>query len=125
MPKEFSRSRRISELFQRELSAIIAHHITLPRPGLMLTISGVDVTRDLGHAKVFVTVLPHEEVVEEVLAALNKAAGFLRHELGQRVTMRRLPTLYFYYDKSITEGARINDVINRAIASQGSEPEVE
>jgi ribosome-binding factor A len=116
VPKEFNRSRRVGEQFQRELSAIIAHEITMPHSGLMVTISGVDVARDLGSAKVFITILPHEDVVDDVLKTLNKAAGFLRHELGRKVTMRRIPELRFMFDKSVTEGARLSEVINRAVS---------
>ncbi len=126
MPKEFNRSRRVAELFQRELSALIAHEITMPRRGLMVTISGVEVARDLGSAKVYITILPHEDVVDEVLKTLNKAAGFLRHELGKRVTMRRIPELKFFFDRSVTEGARLSGVIDQAVASdKGSDSEAE
>lgn len=116
MAKEFKRSRRVAEQLQRELSQLITHEIDLPLSGLMVTVSGVSVTNDLSYAKVYITLMPTTDKLEEILKKLNKAAGYLRHHLGQRITMRRIPELSFYYDSSIEEGARMNALINEAIA---------
>jgi len=116
MAREFNRSRRVAEQIQRELADLITHEIDLPQSGLMVTVSGVDVSRDLSYAKVYITVMPTTDKLEEILVLLNKAGGYLRHHLGQRVTMRHIPELRFYYDSSIEEGARMNALINEAIA---------
>lgn len=116
MAKEFSRSRRVAEQIQRELADLITHEIDLPQAGLMVTVSGVDVSRDLSYAKVYITVMPTTDKLTEIIKMLNKAAGYLRHHLAQRVTMRHIPELSFFYDSSIEDGARMNALINAAIA---------
>lgn len=116
MAKEFSRSRRVGEQLQRELAQLITHEIDLPQSGLMITVSGVSVSSDLSYAKVYITVMPTTDQLEEILKRLNKSAGYLRHLLGKLVTMRRVPELTFFYDSSIEEGARMNALINEAVS---------
>ena len=116
MAREFKRSHRVAEQLQRELAHLITHEIDLPLSGLMVTVCGVSVTSDLSYAKVYITMMPTTDKLEEILKRLNKAAGYLRHHLGQRMTMRRIPELSFYYDASIEEGARMNSLINEAIS---------
>ncbi len=116
MAREFKRSHRVAEQMQRELAQLIIHEIDLPISGLMVTVSGVTVTNDLSYAKVYITVMPTTDKLQVILKQLNKAAGYLRHHLGQRMTMRRIPELTFYYDASIEEGARMNTLINEAIS---------
>jgi len=116
MPKEFNRTRRINEQMQRELAQLIQQELKDPRLG-MVTVSAVEVTRDLSLARVFVSVLDKDEdQMEEVLAILDRAGGFLRHELGQRMKLRNIPRLRFQYDKSITEGNRLSSLIDEAVA---------
>ncbi len=116
MPKEFNRTRRINEQMQRELAQLIQQELKDPRLG-MVTVSAVEVTRDLSLARVFVSVLGKDEgQMEEVLAILEHAGGFLRHELGQRMKLRNIPRLRFQYDKSITEGNRLSSLIDEAVA---------
>ena len=116
MPKEFSRTRRVAEQMQRELAQLIREEIRDPRVG-MITLSGVEVARDMAHAKIFFTLLDeqqHEPAVS--VAILNKAAGFLRHALGQRMIMRAVPQLHFQYDDTTARGAHINALIDAALA---------
>jgi len=116
MPREFPRTRRIGEQIQRELAELIRGEIKDPRLG-MASISSVQVSRDLGHAKIHVSVLGNEEQIKESLAVLNHAAGFLRHKLGKILHIRVIPILRFYHDRSLEEGARLGALINEAIAS--------
>ena len=116
MPREFPRTRRVGEQIQRELAALIRDELKDPRLG-MVSISSVQVSRDLGHAKVHVSVLGKEEQVTESLSVLNHAAGFLRHKLGKILHLRVIPALRFYHDRSLEEGARLGALINEAIAS--------
>ena len=116
MPREFSRTKRVAEQMQRELAQLIREEIRDPRIG-MITLSGVEVARDMAHAKIFFTVLDdqtHDPAVS--LAILNKAAGFLRHALGQRMIMRAVPQLHFRYDDTTVHGAHINALIESALA---------
>jgi len=116
MPREFPRTRRVGEQIQRELAALIRDEIKDPRLG-MVSISAVQVSRDLSHAKVHVSVLGNEEQSGESVTVLNHASGFLRHKLGKLMHIRVIPELRFYLDRSLEEGARLGALINEAIAS--------
>jgi len=116
MPRDFPRTRRIGEQMQRELAALIRDSVKDPRVG-MVTVSAVEVTRDLAHAKVFVTVLGDEKARRDTMTALTSAAGFLRHGLGQRMLTRTVPQLRFVYDESIEHGTRLSALIDAAVAS--------
>jgi ribosome-binding factor A len=83
----------------------------------MVSISAVQVSRDLSHAKVYVSVLGNEEQSAGSVTVLNHAAGFLRHRLGKSMHIRVIPNLHFFHDRSLEEGARIGELINRAVAS--------
>ncbi|MGD8378156.1 MAG: 30S ribosome-binding factor RbfA [Gammaproteobacteria bacterium] len=116
MPREFPRSRRVGEQIQRELSELIRREIKDPRVG-MVTVMEVRVTRDLGHAKVFVSFMQPDIDVAGSVAALNHAAGFLRRELGREMKIRTVPELHFVHDESLERGARLSAAIDRAVAS--------
>jgi ribosome-binding factor A len=102
---------------QRELADLIRTELKDPRLGSMVSVSGVTVSRDLSHARVYVSVLGDETQTTESLKILQHAAGFLRHRLGQSMRMRVIPELHFHLDRSLEEGARIGALINLAIAS--------
>jgi ribosome-binding factor A len=116
MPKEFPRTRRVGEQVQRELAALIHDEIKDPRLG-MVSVTAVMVSRDLSHAKVFISVLGNAEQTEASVSVLKHAAGFLRHRLGRVLHIRVVPELHFYLDRSLEEGARMGALINAAIAS--------
>lgn len=122
MPRDFPRTRRVGEQLQRELAGLIRDQIKDPRLG-MVTVAAVEVSRDLAHAKVFVTVLGDAQARKASLDVLNHAAGFLRHELGQRVLMRTVPQLRFVYDESSERGARISALIDQALAADNTKSE--
>jgi ribosome-binding factor A len=117
MPREFPRTRRVGEQLQRELASLIFEELKDPRLG-MVSVSGTRVSRDLSHAKVYVSVLGDEQVATASLKVLNHAAGFLRHKLGQRMRLRTVPELRFHIDHSIEEGARIDALIDAAVAGR-------
>jgi ribosome-binding factor A len=116
MPREFPRTRRVGEQIQRELAELIRTELRDPRLG-MVSISSVQVSRDMAHAKIHISVLGKDEQVSDSLGVLNHAAGFLRHKLGKILHMRVIPILRFYHDRSLEEGARLGALINKAIAS--------
>jgi len=116
MPKDFERTRRVGEQLQRELAIIIQQEMRDPRLG-MVTISGVEVSRDMSVAKVYVTSLGENVDQKQTIDALQHAAGFLQHELGQRVQLRTIPKLRFSYDESIMRGATLSALIDTAIKS--------
>ncbi len=106
MPKEFSRSRRVGELLQRELAVLIPRELSDPRIG-MVTVTEVTVSRDLTAATVYVTRLVGKGDEKELVTALNHAAGHLRHCLSGSVALRGIPSLRFKYDESVERGAAL------------------
>ncbi len=105
---------RVGEQIRRELSMLIQQEIKDPRVG-MVSISDVEVTVDMAHAKVFITVLDQTGDPGETVRILNKAAKFLRHQLARRVVLRVTPSLRFYYDHSVRRGAELSDLIEKAV----------
>ncbi len=128
MAQEYSRTQRVADQIQRELAALIQREVKDPRVG-MATVSAVEVSRDLSHAKVFVTILNGDEDQQEItesVKALNNASGFLRSQLGQRMKLRIVPTLRFHFDDSLSRGNYLSNLIDQARASdpeQGSNVE--
>lgn len=116
MPREFSRTRRVGEQIRRELAELLRDEIRDPRM-VMVSMTGVEVSRDLAHAKVYITLLGDPAERPEVLAALNHAAPLLRRELGRRMHIRMTPQLEFRYDEVVERGARLSSLIDAAVAS--------
>lgn len=118
MPREFKRTDRIADQMQKELAQLISQEIKDPRLGLMVTVSGVEVSSDLSHAKVFVTFLGRdtEDEIKEALKVLSGAAGYLRTELSRRIKLRSMPALKFQFDASLLRGRQISSLINTALA---------
>jgi ribosome-binding factor A len=118
MPRDFSRAARIADQIQRDLSDLIRQEVKDPRIGLV-TITAVEVSRDLSHAKVYVTSLAGAASSEQSVHALQHAAGFLRSQLAQKLKVRTIPQLHFIYDASVERGARLSQLIDQAVASSG------
>ena len=116
MPREFTRSDRVSDAIQRILGQVITQEIRDPRIGLV-NINAVTVTRDMAYAKVFVTFVGSESEAESVAAAavLNKASGFLRGFIAKELIMRSVPKLQFIYDKTAIRGQELSYLIERAV----------
>ncbi len=116
MPREFNRSQRVADFVQKELAQLIQHSVRDPRIG-MVDVTGVEVTRDLSYAKVFVTFPGKQEDVEITLAvqALNHAAGFLRTQLARHSAMRSTPRLRFEFDSSIRRGSELTKLIDSVV----------
>lgn len=119
--KEFSRTARIADFLKRELGTLIQMELRDPRIG-MVSVTDAEVSRDLSHAKVYVTVMGKDsaEDAAESLAALNKAAGFLRSHVAKVNNARTTPQLRFYYDSSINRGQQLSQLIQRAVDSDRS-----
>ena len=119
MAKDFSRSDRVSEQIRRELADLLQFDVKDPRVG-MVTITEVEVSGDLAHAKVFYSAPvqddPHS--LTELQKGLEKTAGFLRSQLGKRMSVRTVPQLHFVYDTSIDHGMRISRLIEEALTPQ-------
>lgn len=100
------RPNRLAETLKEEISQLIRVELKDPRIGFV-TLTSVDVADDLAHAKVYVSVLGTEDEGKASLEALNRAAGFVRSEIGKRVRLRHVPAIVFKYDPSIQHGAHI------------------
>ena len=107
--KSFHRTDRVSAQLRRELGTLV--HEAVREHGLAsASVSDVEVTRDMAHAKVFVTVLLVDRAAETV-KALKALAWGLRMELARRVKMRHVPELHFHYDDSVDRGERIENLL--------------
>ncbi|HEX2171612.1 MAG TPA: 30S ribosome-binding factor RbfA [Dehalococcoidia bacterium] len=101
------RVERLGELLRAEISDLLRREVKDPRVGDMVTISSVKVSPDLRQAKVMVSVYGTEAERTAAVAGLRAAHGFLRNHLGERLKVRRVPTLDFELDRSIEQGARV------------------
>ncbi|CAM3075833.1 30S ribosome-binding factor RbfA [Sporolactobacillus spathodeae] len=105
------RVHRVAEQMKKEMSDIIRNRIKDPRVGFV-TVTGVDVTGDLQEATVYVSVLGDQTKVDETLAGLVKAKGFIRSEIGKRIRLRKTPEIQFKFDQSVEYGNHIDKLIN-------------
>ena len=101
------RIERVNDLLRSELSELIGRTLKDPRVAGLVSLTEVETSADLRHARVFVSVFGTDEERKSTLSALRHAAGFLRHEVAQRVTFRHMPELEFQLDSSIERGDRI------------------
>lgn len=114
---------RVADQIQRDLAEIIAHELKDPRVG-MITITEVQVTPDYAHAKVFFTTLTDsDEAMQNTLSGLDKASGFIRGQLGRRLTIHTTPELHFVYDRSTTRGIELSKLIDEANATRARDAE--
>lgn len=117
------RGLRVADQIQRDLAEIIAHELKDPRVG-MITITEVQVTPDYAHAKVFfTTLLDNEEAVQNTLSGLQAAAGFIRGQLGRRLTIHTTPEVHFVHDRSTARGIEMSRLIDEANASRARDAE--
>lgn len=107
------RGSRINEEIKRELSDIIHNELKDPRLTAMISITNVDVTRDLRYGKVFVSIFGDEEDKKNSISALKSSAGFLRRELSHRINLRYTPELIIELDNTIEHGMHINSLIEK------------
>lgn len=135
MSEMSGRAQRVADQIQRDIAVLIQTQVNDPRVG-MVSVTAVEVSRDLSYAKIYVTVLNSlsdgGEVnsatlsspgqldkleIDENLKALNTASGYLRSLLAKRLTLRSVPKLRFYYDGSVERGRHLSDLIDSAIAA--------
>ncbi|HWT71129.1 MAG TPA: 30S ribosome-binding factor RbfA [Oxalicibacterium sp.] len=117
------RGLRVADQIQRDLAELIAYELKDPRVG-MITITEVQVTPDYAHAKVFFTTLvDNPDAIRKTLAGLQAASGYLRKELGRRLTIHTLPELHFVHDTSTARGIEMSKLIDEANASRAADAE--
>src|SRR5690606_12394703 len=123
MARDYSHIDRIGDQMQRELAQIIQREVKDPRVGL-ITVIDVKVSRDLGYADIYVSLLSTEELTEqspelqESLAVLNKASGFLRGHVGRAMKLRVVPMLRFHFDSLLGQSRELDRLIREAGGDQ-------
>ena len=113
MKKGQGRPQRLGDLIQREVSDLIRLEVRDPRVG-MITLTSVDVSPDMSHARLFFTLLEKDKL-EDTLHGLKRSAGFLRSQLARRLKMYTTPELRFEYDESVERGDRLSRLIDSAV----------
>ncbi|WP_309043794.1 30S ribosome-binding factor RbfA [Marinobacter sediminicola] len=125
MPREFSRIDRIGDQMQRELALLIQREVKDPRLG-MVTVNAVKVSRDLGYADIYVSLLTTEELTAESpevvdsISVLNRAAGFLRGQVGRAMKLRVIPQLRFHFDALQGYSRRMDNLIREAVGDKSA-----
>ena len=110
MKRGQGRPQRLGDLIQREVAELIRLEVRDPRVG-MITITSVDVSPDMSHAKIFFTVLEKDKL-QDTAQGLARSAGFLRSQLAKRIKMYTTPELRFAYDESVERGDRLSRLID-------------
>ncbi|MBA2244025.1 MAG: 30S ribosome-binding factor RbfA [Gemmatimonadota bacterium] len=111
---QFRRTDRLNEQLRQEISLLVRDEVRDPRVGLA-TITAVETSRELDHAKVYFTALGDAAEKEEILAGLRSAAPFIRAQLSQRLHIRRVPELHFQLDRVLEEASRINALLREVL----------
>jgi len=114
LAKEFSRNQRVAEQIRRELADLLQFEVKDPRVG-QVTVTEVEVSGDLAHAKVFFSI---QQDPDAALLGLQKSAGFLRTQLSKRMLLRSVPQLHFNYDSSIDRGMHLSSLIDQALSDK-------
>jgi len=122
MPREFTRAERVSDAVQQELAVLIRDEVRDPRVG-MVSVTDVDVSRDLAYAKIHVTFVGDrdQEEIDRAVRALNGAAGYLRKLLAASIKLRITPKLTFIYDESGRRGQHLSALIDYAMSTQDTD----
>ena len=116
----FKRADRVSEAIKREIGVMLTQEVK--DPGIhFVTVTAVETTDDLRHAKVFVSILGDEKTRQESMEGLDRAKGFLRGELGRRLQLRYTPEIHFHLDKSLDHAMKIKGILNKLKTSEEKE----
>ncbi len=126
MAREFKRADRVAQEIQKEVAVILQQEVKDPRIG-MVTVSDVEVSRDLAYAKIFVTFLfdNDPEHIAQGMKGLEKAAPYIRTLLGKAMRLRIVPALRFVYDNSLMEGMRMSNLVTQAVRKDEQRKEQE
>jgi len=107
------RPEKVAHLMRREVADILERRLREPRVTARVSVTDVQITHDLSFAKIFVMVSGSPQERDMTLEGLQRAAGFVRHELGDRLGLREVPEIRFVYDDSLDRGARVDDLLRK------------
>jgi ribosome-binding factor A len=119
-----ARAKRIGDRILEELAVVLQREVEDPRLS-MVTVTGVEVDRELAYATIFVSALGDEDRQQEVLEGLKRARGFLRSALAARIQLRTFPELRFRWDASYQRGARIEELLDQLKTEKKEDPQVD
>ncbi len=108
---KFKRSERVSHLIHRVISNIIENDLSDRRIG-MVTVTGVELGKDLKNARIYISVLGDDKEIESSVDILNNASNYIRALLSERIDLKNIPAIKFYFDSSIIDGMRIDKLLN-------------
>lgn len=117
------RANQVADTIWRELSTTLKRSISDPRLQTV-TVTGVNVSTDLRHARIFVAMLDMDNR-DEMIAALQKAAPFIRRILSKETALRVVPALHFYFDDSIERGVKLTGLINKLVGDEDESSEAD
>ncbi|HEX2092124.1 MAG TPA: 30S ribosome-binding factor RbfA [Longimicrobiaceae bacterium] len=123
MPR-FHRTDRINEQLRQEISLLVRDEVRDPRVGVV-TITGVETSPELDHAKVYISALGDDAEKAEALQGLRSAAPFIRAQLGRRLHMRRIPELHFELDRVLQAASRIDELLREVLPPEARSGERE
>ena len=103
---------RLNDAFREEISDVLRRQIKDPRLAVFITVTRVETSADISHAKVYVSVMGSEEDREGALRGLEAASSFLRREIGHRLRLRRMPEFSFRRDDSMEQGAHVLELLD-------------
>lgn len=121
---QFKRTARINEQLRQEISLLIRSEVRDPRVGLA-TITAVEASPELDHARVYITTLGDDEEKEAAVEGLRSAAAFIRTQLGRRLHMRRIPELHFQVDRKLENALRIESLLREALPKDDQDDEAD
>lgn len=120
MEKSFNRSIRIAQELQKNISQIMQFSLNDPRIVTMITVSSVKVSKDLSHAQVFLSLFDTNQStnIKKILMILNKSVGYFRKLLCQKMRLRIIPNIVFYYDDTLLKGNKISLLLKKMVKTQ-------
>jgi ribosome-binding factor A len=116
------RIERLNSLFRQEISDLVQRQVKDPRLGSFVSITAVEISKDMRYAKVFISRLGTDTEKKETITALESACGFIRHELSERLKARRIPELSFRLDDTIEKANRVLRIIDEIASDEDTQP---
>ncbi len=116
------RLQKVNHLIRDEIAGLLQRHVKDPRLSSFISVTDVQTSPDMKHAKIFVSFIGSEEEKQKALSALAGAAGYFRHEMGNNLRMRTIPEISFHWDDSIERGSRILELIDQVESKENPAP---
>jgi ribosome-binding factor A len=116
------RVERLNSFLRQEISDLIQRYVKDPRLGTFVSITAVEITKDMRYAKVFISRYGTDLEKADTIKALESASGYIRHELGERMKTRRIPELSFRLDNTMEKADKVLRIIDGIVSEEKTEP---